>query len=88
MFKYEDGTKKRKFVFMLGIISVLGSLVFFKYTNMLIDIMEQISGQELMALNIMMPVGISFFTFEFIHYLTDIYYAVLVFLPNACVWAD
>lgn len=74
LFKYEKGTRKRKIAFIIGLLSVAGSLVFFKYTNMLIDIVEQISGRELMALNIIMPVGISFFTFEFIHYLTDIYY--------------
>lgn len=74
LFKYKEGTKKRKIAFIIGLVSIVGSLVFFKYTNMLIDIMESVSGHELMALNIVMPIGISFFTFEFIHYLTDIYF--------------
>lgn len=74
LFKYKEGEKKRRTAFIIGLVSVVGSLVFFKYTNMLIGIMEGISGAQLPMLNIAMPVGISFFTFEFIHYLTDIYY--------------
>ncbi|MBA4337113.1 MBOAT family protein [bacterium] len=74
LFKYKEGEKKRKIAFIIGLVSVVGSLVFFKYTNMLIGIMEQISGKDLPMLTVAMPVGISFFTFEFIHYLTDIYY--------------
>ena len=74
LFKYKEGSKKRKTAFLIGIIAAVGSLIFFKYTNMLIDIIDQITGQKIMALKIVMPIGISFFTFEFIHYLTDIYY--------------
>lgn len=74
LFRYKEGSRKRKIAFIVGLISVVGSLVFFKYTTMLIDIAERIAGTELMALHIVMPVGISFFTFEFIHYLTDIYF--------------
>jgi alginate O-acetyltransferase complex protein AlgI len=74
LFKYKEGEKKRKIAFIIGIVSVVGSLVFFKYTNMLIGIFEQISRQDLPMLSVAMPIGISFFTFEFIHYLTDIYY--------------
>jgi alginate O-acetyltransferase complex protein AlgI len=74
MYKYEKNPRKKKIVFIFGLLSVIASLVFFKYTNMLIDIAESISGREMPHLNIIMPLGISFFTFEFIHYLTDIYF--------------
>lgn len=76
IFKYEKAGqhKKKKTAFIFGLIAVIASLVFFKYTNMLIGIAEQVAGTELPHLNIIMPLGISFFTFEFIHYLTDIYF--------------
>jgi len=65
---------KRKFVFIIGLLSVIASLIFFKYVNFLEEIIEGIFKIDLPALNIVMPLGISFFTFEFIHYLTDIYF--------------
>ncbi len=76
IFKYEktNQPKKKKTAFIFGLLAVVGSLVFFKYTNMLVEIAESIAGTELPHLNIIMPLGISFFTFEFIHYLTDIYF--------------
>jgi alginate O-acetyltransferase complex protein AlgI len=74
MFRFEDRPKKKKAVFILGLVTVIASLVFFKYTMMLVNIFEMIAGTDLLALNIILPLGISFFTFEFIHYLTDIYY--------------
>ncbi len=94
LFRYKEGSRKRKIAFIVGLISVVGSLVFFKYTTMLIDIAERIAGTELMAFHIVMPVGISFFTFEFIHYLTDIYFGkikphtFIVFPSNLGVRAD
>lgn len=76
IFKYEkqNQPKKKKTVFILGIIVIILSLVFFKYTNMLVGMAESLTGMQLSHLNIIMPLGISFFTFEFIHYLTDIYF--------------
>lgn len=74
MFRYEGKPKKKKAVFILGLVSVIASLVFFKYTMMLVDIFEMIAGSDLITLKIILPLGISFFTFEFIHYLTDIYF--------------
>lgn len=74
MFKYEKDKRKKKAMFIFGLIAVIASLVFFKYTNMIVDIIGSITGREMPYLNIIMPLGISFFTFEFIHYLTDIYF--------------
>jgi len=74
IFKLDKNPRKKKMLFVLGLIAVIASLVFFKYTNMLVEITEWILKTELPALNIIMPLGISFFTFEFIHYLTDIYF--------------
>lgn len=74
IFKYENRPKKKKAVFFIGIITVIASLIFFKYTMLLLNITEMIFGTSFIALKIILPLGISFSTFEFIHYLTDIYH--------------
>ncbi|MBN1494905.1 MBOAT family protein [Candidatus Peregrinibacteria bacterium] len=73
LYKIKDGSK-RKFVFIIGLFAVVSSLVFFKYVDFLAELIEAIFNVDLPAANIVMPLGISFFTFEFIHYLTDIYF--------------
>ncbi len=52
----------------------------FKYAAFLVDSIwstahcfEGIEGWQQPAINIILPLGISFFTFEFIHYITDVY---------------
>jgi alginate O-acetyltransferase complex protein AlgI len=78
--------KRRKLVLTLGLIFNLGCLCFYKYANFLIDSLFQSAtwlhtklGLPLPVpvtepvVNIILPLGISFFTFEFIHYITDVY---------------
>lgn len=77
---------KKKGLLLWGLIFNLGCLCFFKYANFLVDSFWQafklvgtplhIPGLDFShspALNIILPLGISFFTFEFIHYITDVY---------------
>ncbi|MBU1445694.1 MBOAT family protein [Patescibacteria group bacterium] len=73
IFKLKDDPKKKKITLVAGIILLISSLVFFKYTNLIIDLINTVSGGEMKYLNIVMPLGISFFIFSFIHYLVDIY---------------
>ena len=69
-----------------GAIFNIGCLCFFKYAAFLIESaidslkwLHNWTGSSLIpvptspALNIILPLGISFFTFEFIHYITDVY---------------
>jgi len=77
--------EKRKQILTLGLVFNLGCLCFFKYSNFLIDSLFQClaAGNRVThfaandfsspALNIILPLGISFFTFEFIHYIVDVY---------------
>jgi alginate O-acetyltransferase complex protein AlgI len=57
---------------VFGTAVIVLCLVFFKYINLIISTINSL-GWRLSALNIIMPLGISFFIFEFIHYLADIY---------------
>ncbi|MEG1885125.1 MAG: MBOAT family protein [Alistipes sp.] len=76
---------KRWFV-LLSILVNLGMLGYFKYTNFLIDIANQLFGQGFMQFqNIFLPVGISFFVFQSMSYTIDIYRGELKPLDK---WTD
>jgi alginate O-acetyltransferase complex protein AlgI len=63
----------RNSLFILSIFWNIGSLGYYKYTNFVINIINQISGGNLPLLDIFLPVGISFFTFQIMSYTMDIY---------------
>ena len=63
--------KKSKLI-PLGIILSLCALAFFKYTNFFIESFSKIFGNDYNALNIILPLGISFYTFSAISYLIDV----------------
>ena len=76
--KTEENRSKRKFLLWTSIIVNLGFLGFFKYYNFFLDnFVEAFSlfGQEIQAnsLNIILPVGISFYTFQTLSYTIDVY---------------
>ena len=63
---------KKKKLIPLGIILSLCALAFFKYTNFFIESFAKIIGNDYNALNIILPLGISFYTFSAISYLVDV----------------
>lgn len=79
-------SEKRKPILVSALVFNLGCLCFFKYADFLLKSFwstihfaggllsnPSITAATSPALNILLPLGISFFTFEFIHYLIDIY---------------
>lgn len=60
-------------ILVLCIILNLGSLAFFKYTMFLIDTINQIGKTDLRVPEIELPIGISFFTFQALSYVIDVY---------------
>ncbi|MEM7510447.1 MAG: MBOAT family O-acyltransferase [Bacteroidota bacterium] len=71
--------KQRKWFLSLSLIANLSLLGFFKYYNFFIDSLQlgiQALGVEMniWTLNIILPVGISFYTFQTLSYSIDIYY--------------
>jgi len=76
--KMETDEKRKKFWFWLSIIINLGFLGVFKYYNFFISsFAEALSGLGInvhySTLNIILPVGISFYTFHGLSYVIDIY---------------
>lgn len=64
---------QRKYLLVLGIVVNLCVIGYFKYTNFGRDIWSDITGETFEHLNIILPLGISFFTFQQITYLCDLY---------------
>lgn len=71
--KRKDNPRKRKHIITLIIISNILILTFFKYTNFFIDNLNRL-GFEMPNINIVLPLGISFFTFQAMSYAIDLYY--------------
>ena len=64
----------RKILLLSGIICDLGILVFYKYAGFLAEIIYAISGKALIPVfNTSLPIGISFFTFQALSYIIDVY---------------
>jgi len=59
---------------LLSLLWNLGTLGYFKYTNFIIDSINQISGAGIANLDVFLPIGISFFTFQTWSYTLDLYY--------------
>ena len=53
----------KKLLFISVIIIDLGLLVYFKYTNFFIQIINGVASGNIQLLNIILPIGISFYTF-------------------------
>jgi alginate O-acetyltransferase complex protein AlgI len=69
----ENFTKKR-LVLILALIVNIGILGYFKYTNFIIQIVNDIRTSQIEPLEIFLPIGISFFTFKSLSYVCDIYF--------------
>ncbi len=66
-----NATTKRKAPLYLGIALNLASLGTFKYLDFLLASAEGVLGLALPRAHILLPIGISFFTFQLVSYLVD-----------------
>jgi alginate O-acetyltransferase complex protein AlgI len=63
---------QRRTVGTIGVVLNLALLCYFKYTNFIFDSLNMLTGAPLPFVNIVLPLGISFFTFQQIAYLVDV----------------
>lgn len=71
---YRQKSKAAKtFLLVCSIIFNLGLLVAFKYTNFFISLSNDFLHTGINPLNIILPIGISFYTFENLSYTIDVY---------------
>ncbi|MBC8111943.1 MAG: MBOAT family protein [Verrucomicrobia bacterium] len=68
-----DRPKERKFWLIFSIVANLSLLAYFKYTNFFLSNFAFLTGQEYSVLKIFLPIGISFYTFQTISYVVDVY---------------
>ena len=76
--KYEGDRKKQKYISAGNIIFNLAILGVFKYYNFFIESLEELVSPmgwhlDCATLNIVLPVGISFYTFQALSYTIDVY---------------
>lgn len=64
---------RSKAVLIVGLCFNLGLLGYFKYAGFLVGNVESLLGMRIAELNIVLPLAISFFTFQQVAYLVDVY---------------
>lgn len=70
--------KARTALLVVSIVVNLGLLFYFKYTDFFLRLSNELFHSEFNLLNLALPVGISFYTFENISYTIDVYRKELV----------
>lgn len=73
MDKNRGRQKRMKLLLVLSVVIDLGLLSVFKYTDFVITNINAIFGANFDLLNIALPIGISFYTFQAMSYTIDVY---------------
>lgn len=73
-FDSQNKLKLKKAVLLFSLTGNLGILFFFKYTDMLIQSWNQLTASQISALELALPIGISFYTFQTMSYTIDVYF--------------
>lgn len=71
--KYQDNKKKKILFLMINVVVNLGILFFFKYADFIITNINNLTGLSIPLLNIPLPIGVSFNTFQSLSYVIDVY---------------
>lgn len=66
--------KRRKVIFVLALVADLGILAALKYTNFLITNVNALFSADIAAVDWVLPLGISFYTFQTVSYVIDVYW--------------
>ena len=72
--KIENNRSHARIYLIIALIYNIGQLIYFKYLDFFIDTINRVFHQDLPLLYIIMPIGISFFTFQAISYVVDVYH--------------
>lgn len=71
--RYDKQDKIRRIILIISIAYNIGSLIWFKYINFIIDNVNQIFNTEINLFDVTLPLGISFYTFQIMSYTIDVY---------------
>ncbi len=77
--------ERRRFFMAAAVAVNLGLLGYFKYFNFLSELMASVFGREILApREIALPIGISFYTFQALSYVVDVYRGTIK--PQKSLW--
>ena len=96
--KYRKDKKKSKLFLVISIMLILLNLFIFKYLDFSIGIINSIFKTNIGLTKLVLPIGISFYTFQILSYVIDLYWGkvgvqknyfrlllyVSFFLPETC----
>lgn len=71
--KYRADSKKKKLFLILTCVLDIGILAVFKYTGMITETLNMLPFLNIPELQISLPIGISFYTFQTMSYVIDVY---------------
>jgi len=66
-------SKHRRIILWATVLINLGVLVYFKYFNFILDNVNSMFAMDAKFIDVIMPIGISFYTFQAMSYLIDVY---------------
>jgi alginate O-acetyltransferase complex protein AlgI len=69
-----EKNRTSKLVLLIAVVCNIGILFYFKYLNFTVSTINRIFSTDFVYHNIVMPIGISFFTFQGMSYVIDLYY--------------
>lgn len=70
---FSENQSLKKFILISGLCANIALIFYFKYYNFFLENMNALFGQSFELKNILLPLGISFFTFQQLSYLADSY---------------
>lgn len=68
-----ENKKKRQWILAIAVVINIGLLVVFKYLGMMVQTVNQLCGSEIPLVGLALPIGISFFSFQALSYVIDVY---------------
>ena len=64
----------KNFIFLITIFLNLGLLFYFKYFDFFVEILKNFGREIFTKHNLLLPIGISFYTFQILSYVIDVYW--------------
>ena len=73
LIEIQKNERKKKLILFVSILFSLSFLMYFKYRNFFLENLSFFNGKDYKLEKLILPIGISFYTFQSISYLVDIY---------------
>ena len=72
LIRYYSGKRLKAILLTTGLLINFIPLAYFKYTNFFVEILNGIKGLSFKPIDVILPLGISFYTFQMVSYLIDV----------------